>query len=460
MGTKILGSQTISARKLFYLRRTRGDWQMVTEKPSNLTNLLRFFIPLAITWTLMMFTHTIISAGLARTVEPTISTAAYAVALSLAAIFEAPLVMLRQTGMALISSRQSFLTVRLMSAITLLVSLLLVLSIAYIPILGNFVFQSILGVSDELLAPTISAFRVTMWLPLVGGLRCFYQSLILINQKTTYISIGMFVRVGFMVILIFGFTNFHWVVGPLVGAITLVSGIFIEAVNAYWFGRKLIPEGETTLSSRAAWAFYLPLIASSLFVAIGKPFINAGLARMPDAAISLAAFNVASSLAWVLISPSQNVHQVTMVFARKAEDRPLVQNFTLAVATISTALLMGIAFSPLGRWFLSSIIQVPLELVEPTLWGTRILAFFPIIICWLEYNTGLLLIIQATGMVGMGKTFNLITTIAFVLLLAPHMPGAIAAPMAQLIGFISEGLAMQLGLSRQKHRLVQKVNQP
>ena len=56
------------------------------EKNTSLGELLRFFIPLAITWMLMMFTHTIISGGLSRTLSPTVSTAAYAVALSLAAM--------------------------------------------------------------------------------------------------------------------------------------------------------------------------------------------------------------------------------------------------------------------------------------------------------------------------------------------------------------------------------------
>lgn len=423
-----------------------------------LPDLLRFFLPLAVTWMLMMFTHTIISAGLARTVDPTVSTAAYAVALSLGAIFEAPLVMLRQTGMALISSSQSFQVVRRVAAITLIIFMAIVIAIGYVPALGRFVFQDILGVADELLAATMAAFKVTMLLPIVGGLRCLYQSLILINRRTTYISIGMFIRVGFMVVLMYCFSTFRWVVGPLVGAIAIVGGIFIEGINAYWFGRRLIPEGQTTITPRTAWGFYLPLIASSLFVAMGKPFINAGLARMPDAAVSLAAFSVASSFAWVLISPSQNVHQVTMVFGRDPADRPLVRKFAATVAILSTAALVAVSFSPLGRWLLNNLIQVPAELIEPSLWGIRTLALFPLVICWLEYNTGLLLLTQATRLVSLGKTLNLLTTIAFVLTLAPLVPGAIAAPLAQLVGFAAEGVALQFGLSLQKHRLLQKAH--
>lgn len=425
-------------------------------RTSKLHELLRFYFPLAVTWMLMMFTHTIISSGLARTVDPTVSTAAYAVALSLGAIFEAPSVMLRQTGMALISSRQSYQVVRRVAGITLLACMAIVLAIGYVPALGRFVFQDILGVTDELLAATITAFRVTMLLPIASTLRCFYHSLIMLNRRTTYISIGMFIRVGFMIVLIYCFSTYRWVVGPLVGAIAIVGGIFIEGVNAYWFGRKLVPEGETTITPRTAWSFYTPLIASSLFVAMGKPFINGGLARMPNAAVALAAFNVASSFAWVLISTSQNVHQVTMVFGRDPLDRPLVKKFAATVGIVSTAALLAVSLSPLGRWLLTNLIQVPDELIEPSLWGIRTFALFPPVICWLEYNTGLLLLTQASRLVSLGKTVNLLATIAFVLSLAPLVPGAIAAPLAQLIGFASEGLVLQFGLSLQRHRLMQR----
>lgn len=417
----------------------------MTEKRSAMGDLLGFFTPLGITWSLMMFTHTIISAGLSRTVNPTVSTAAYAVALSLAAIAEAPLVMIRQTVMANVSSRQTFQTVRVVLVTTLVCFVGIVLAIAYVPAISRLVLQRMLGVKDELLPATVLAFRVTMFLPLVSGLRCLYQGLITAQRQTKYISAGMFVRVGCMIGLVFTFTRWHWVVGPLVGAITIIGGIGIEGLMAFIFGRKLVPEGEATTTTATVWRFYLPLIASSLLVSMGKPFINAGLARLPDAAVALAAFNVASSLAWVIISPSQTVHQVTMVCGREAADRPVVRRFASRFAMGSTLLLLILGFSPLGRWVLSSLISVPTETLPATLVALRTLAFFPLIICWQEYNTGLLLLSRSTRLVGIGKAMNLAATILFVLLLATHLPGAVAAPMAQMVGFACEGAILHGG---------------
>ncbi|MDP3487593.1 MAG: hypothetical protein Q8S19_06645, partial [Bacillota bacterium] len=111
------------------------------EDKVSLSELLRFFMPLAVTWMLMMFTHTIISGGLSRTLNPTVSTAAYAVALSLAAIAEAPLTMMRQVTLAFVHSRQSFRVVGQVLLATLSFFMLIVLAIGYIAPLGRLVFQ-------------------------------------------------------------------------------------------------------------------------------------------------------------------------------------------------------------------------------------------------------------------------------------------------------------------------------
>jgi len=284
-----------------------------------------------------------------------------------------------------------------------------------------------------------------MFLPLASGLRCIYQGVIMVRRRTTYISTGMFVRVGFMIMLIFAFTRFAWVTGPLVGAITLVGGILVEGTMAYFFGKRIIPAGDAVVASAAVWKFFLPLIASSLMVSMGKPFINAGLARLPDATVALAAFSVASSFAWVFISPTQNVHQLTMVFGRNSINLPLVKRFSVVFTICSSALLLLIAFTPVGRYILQELISVPVEMLQPTLVAVRTLAFFPLIIGWQEYNTGLLLLSQSTRLVGISKATNLLATIGFVVLLAPLLPGAVAAPLAQMVGFFCEGLLLHTG---------------
>ncbi len=417
------------------------------ERAASLPELLRFFAPLAVTWMLMMFTHTIISAGLARTSNPTIATAAYAIALSFGDIFEAPLVMIRQTGIAFITGRESFQTVRQVTLVTIAVFMVIVSAIAYIPPLTRFTFQNILGVTDDLYTAAVLGFRVTMFFPLVSGLRSLYQSVILVNRRTIYISLGVIVRVIFVALVVYGLVRTGLVPGVLVGAIAIVGAVLAEAIPAYHFGSRLLqPDTGTPIAKQTVWRFYLPLIASSLFVTMGKPFINAGLTRMPQATVSLAAFSVASSLAGILISPSHNIHQLTMVFGRSRQNLPLVRKFAISFSLLTTGLLLLVSFSPLGTWILTGLINIPQEMLAPTQLALSVLTCFPLLIGWLEYNTGILLLNQATGIISLGKTLNLLGTIAFVLLLASRLPGPIAAPLAQVVGLGCEGLVLQVGM--------------
>lgn len=416
------------------------------ERAAGLPELLRFFAPLAVTWMLMMFTHTIISAGLARTSNPTIATAAYAIALSFGEIFEAPLVMIRQTGIAFITGRQSFQTVRQVTLVTIAIFMVIVSTIAYIPPLTRFMFQDILGVTNDLYTAAVLGFRVTMFFPLVSGLRSLYQSIILVNRRTIYISLGVIVRVSFVALVVFGLVRTSQVPGVLVGAIAIVGAVLAEAIPASYFGSRLQTDAGSPIATRTVRRFYLPLIASSLFVTMGKPFINAGLTRMPEATVSLAAFSVATSLAGILISPSHNIHQLTMVFGRSQQNLPLVRKFAVGFSFVTTSLLLLVSFSPLGTWILTGPINIPQEMLAPTQLALRLLACFPLLIGWLEYNTGILLLSQSTRIVSLGKTLNLFSTIAFVLLLAPRLPGPIAAPLAQVVGLSSEGLVLQIGM--------------
>ncbi len=57
------------------------------------------------------------------------------------------------------------------------------------------------------------------------------------------------------------------------------------------------------LSARTALKYWLPLEATWLMMAFEGPFVAAIIARLADPKINLAAFGVATSLAWIIESP-------------------------------------------------------------------------------------------------------------------------------------------------------------
>jgi len=390
-----------------------------------------------------MLTHTIISAGLARTYNPAVSLAAYAVALGLSEIFEAPLVLLRQVVVALTHSIQDYKEIRRVSVITMAVLMICVTLISYVPYLSYIVFQKILGVSSELFLDSLIAFRVLMLLPIVSGFRCLYQGLLLLERRTGAILRAMLYRAATMGLIVFAFTRFGWVKGALVGAIALIAGVFIEGAAAYCYGHAAVPK---TLGSQSpkVWRFYIPLLYSALLASAGKPFINSGLARLPDSAQVLAAYSVAASLAWIIISPTLNLHQVVMVFCTSSEEEAQASKFTLLYALASSLTLLFFVVTPAGVFVLGRLMGVPQTMQQAILTTMGWMVPLPLVLSWQEHKTGLLLSSQASGLVGLSKVLNLTITVLAVLLLSHRLYGPVVAPLAQLAGGIAGGAVLQL----------------
>ena len=71
------------------------------------------------------------------------------------------------------------------------------------------------------------------------------------------------------------------------------------AARVFW--NKLRAFGQPSLKEQAL--FYLPLAATAFIIIITHSFFNAGLARLPNPEVLIAAFAVAKSLMHVFQSP-------------------------------------------------------------------------------------------------------------------------------------------------------------
>lgn len=413
---------------------------------------LLFFLPLAITSALMMASHSLISAGLARTINPVQSIAAYSVALNLAAIFEAPLIQARQMTMTLPRDRTSHGRIRRLALIALMVSVGSELLIAFTP-LGSLVFGRLLRVPSELLQLTIRNFWVVMILPLFSAVRTFYQGVIIREKQTVSITVAMVVRIVLMCVLVYSFTQWGWVKGGYVGGITLITGVGIEMIFATYKGLHLLRQQHAkhdesqAVSTSQAWRFYYPLAAAAIMASSAKPFINAGLARGSNATLALAAYSVAWSLGWIVVSPVQNIHQVTIVFGPQPGGDRHVRRFAIGFGALASAVLLATSFSPLGRLILGSWIGVPEALLAPTLVNLQMMSAIPIIFGWLEYTTGTLLLAKATRLISLAKVVNLTGTMLAVgsMVAFSGWWSMVIGPLSQIAGSLAEGIVLTVG---------------
>lgn len=107
--------------------------------PVSLRRLFLFFIPMGISVLLINLSHVIINGTLARSSNPEIILAGYALAMSLLVVTEKPAVLFRQTCSALVRDRTSFRAVRSVSFYVFGAALVFGGLVAYTP-LGHWIF--------------------------------------------------------------------------------------------------------------------------------------------------------------------------------------------------------------------------------------------------------------------------------------------------------------------------------
>lgn len=419
--------------------------------------ILKFFAPLALTSMLMMSSHSLGSKAMVNTSNPALSLAAMSVAQSLALMFEGAVIVARQTGVALVKSRQSWYTVLRLFQLVVLALIAAKLVIAFTP-LGLVIFRDLLGAPPDVALHAVYVFRFFLIFPAISCLRMLYHSLILIHKRTVYTTIAMVCRIMVMITATVIFMTVPTGLGGGVGAIVLMGGIGTEAVVSYLAGRRLVrhlddhPDmnGALPLALSQAFRFYLPLAISGIVVNMSRLAVSAGLARTSMPTISLAAYQVSWTLSWAAISPITAVHQITAVFARGQNRSLRVKRFVTTAAVASCALLVAFVVSGAAEHVLRQWIGVNEELVKPALWSIALMAPVPLIIGWSEMLTGALLATRDSLSISTGRVVYVAFSSSAALLGAQIAPalGAALAPIAISAGTFAEMVFLLLRAQR------------
>ncbi|RAV08329.1 multi antimicrobial extrusion protein MatE [Paenibacillus contaminans] len=423
------------------------------ERAVSYPKLFAFFIPLGLSASLVTISHVIINSTLARSAQPELIIASYAVAMSLIGLAERPAVLLRQTCSALVRDRRSF---RAMSAIAWYVFLCIFaygILISYTPI-GNWVFANFFGVEDEQLSAVIDVYRILMYVSIFSGLRCLYHGLIIYNRRTTWLTIGMVIRLLVMYAIAQYYLMTDQVTSGRVGAVIFLAGMMIECLVSVLEGRSLlrkkIPEEleeHPVKRQRDVFSFYRPLLYSSFIAVIIGPSITAVLGKTDQMELSIASFAIAGSLTQLVQSFFSYIHQIVLNFYRIDQTR--VFRFTLFMAFIPTLLIGLLSYTPAGPLFLQHVMGVNEQLLHASLQTLRIFMIMTLLFPWLDYCNGILMLKGQTKVMVWSQAANVTVTVSTLLICITATPGwnAMIGALAQSLGFAGE-LAVVLVLLR------------
>ena len=405
------------------------------------SRIFRLWLPLAISFELMMLEGPSVQGAMGRLAAPTLNLAAWGLAFSLALLVESPVIMLLATAIALVRDEDSYKALRrfvltLMAACTVLTAL-----VAFTP-LFDFIAGHIMGQPAPIVAAARPALQLMLFWTAAIAWRRFYQGVLVRAGQTRLVSLGTAVRLTVTLAVAGGLLRWGHLPGVEVGAITLMAAVILEAVAVTFFAlpvarRHLLnhhsPEA-VPLTQAAILRFHLPLAATTLLTLLAPPLTAAALARLAMRHETLAAWPVASMLLLVLRGPGLALQEIAISQSRRAEARPALRRFTTMVGLVSTAVALLLALTPLLDHYMGAILHLPPELRAFVRVGVVLGSPLPLLTALGSWARGVLVAAGRTQAVYRGMGVNLVTHVAVLLAgIALRLPGMAVASVAFLL---------------------------
>jgi len=337
----------------------------------SLRRIFTVWWPLAASWALMSVELPALSAVIARLHDPEIHLAAYGgVVFPLALIIESPIIMLLAASTALSKDWDSFCLVRryMMAAGALLTVFHVI--VAFTP-LYYVIVKGILGVPQEIVEPArIGMMIMTPWTWSIAYRR-FHQGVLIRFGHSKAVGQGTMVRLGSDLLLLLVGYLVGTIPGVVVGTSAVALGVISEAVYIGWVTRpvlryELMPAKsmEKPLTWRAFWAFYIPLMMTSLLMLLANPIGSAALSRMPEALESLAVWSVVTGLIFILRSLGIAYNEVVVALLEETGSYANLKRFAELLSGATTLILFLIAATPFSILWFSRITALSPELAD------------------------------------------------------------------------------------------------
>lgn len=422
----------------------------------NRRRIFWLWLPLAVSFTLMMLEGPSVQSAIARLGDPETNLAAFGLVLSLSLIIESPVIMLISTSIALARDTQSYRALRsfvvvLIGGLTLLTGL-----VAWTP-LYDVVVSGLLGIPETISTAARPGLRIMLLWTAAIGWRRFYQGILVRHGLTQRVSYGTAIRLGSAILTAFLLVRWGRVSGVQVGAYALMAGVLSEALATYLFALPLVrrvfaaptESANQPLTWQAIMRFHVPLAATSLLTLLVQPLTAAALARLTLPKLTLAAWPVVFTTLLVLRGWGMALQETTIAQANDRRALLPLRDFTLLVAVTTSLVTAVIAWTPLLNWYLGQVIGLNPNLHGLVRSGLQIGVLLPALTALTSWLRGLLVAAKTTKAIYQGMALNLLVNgLALLAGVWLQLPGILVAAVALLLAISVEYLYLQRRYAR------------
>ena len=422
-----------------------------------------FWLPLAATWLMMAVEGPFIAAVVARLPLATYNLAAFGVALSFALIAESPIIMLMSASTALVSGRNSYLSLRRFTW-TLNVSITLAMGAGLYPPVFQWIAYDLIHLPELVGRLTYVASILFLPWPAAIGFRRFYQGILIRSHLTRRVAYGTVVRIVTMstTALVLALNG---VGGAYTGAAAASVGVVCEGVATRLMCLRVVrslmreraaDSADQTLSGRTILRFYTPLAMTSLLALGVHPLVTFFLGKSRLALESLAVLPVVNSLVFVFRSIGLSFQEVGIaLLGRNGEGYRSLRRFALTLFFAVIGGLSLIAFGPFAEIWFVSISGLNPYLARLAILPTQLLVVLPGLTVLIAFQRAVLVKVQRTGAIIRATAMEVVVLVLILYGLISRLEwvGIVAAAIAYTGG----RLVAVLYLARRQNHQVRRL---
>ena len=196
------------------------------------------------------------------------------------------------------------------------------------------------------------------------------------------------------------------------------------------------------LSPRGIFAFWAPLAATWVMMAVEGPYLAAVVARLPEPTLGLAAYGVAIAMAVLIEAPVIMLLSASTALVEDGTSYRRLRTFAHGLNAFSTLLLLLVLVPPVHRGLMIGALGLPQDLAHLTYGALWCFLPWPAAIGYRRFWQGVLIRSGRTRLVAGGTVVRLVAMSAAAIGFAvfTDLPGAAVGASALSFGVVAEAV--------------------
>ena len=421
---------------------------------ASIRDAYKFFLPLMLTAELMMLSHAMVVAFLARMPDPAPVLAAFSIAFYLHATIGSPVWACQIVALSFIRDRASLRTLLIFSFQTAALVAWIWFLIGATPV-GDWFFTTLFGASESVARSAKLCTLIAFFMVPCVLVRSLAYALMMTMRRTMLVTYGSGIRIVVLFVLLSFLTSRHQ--GAAIGILALLGCIVVETLYAVWVARRFFLALPTRIADpptyRRLWQFSWPIMLMQIAESGVSFTVNFFLGRLVRPELALAAFGVLDSIVRVLLSPLRNLILTAQTLLHVRADIHVLVVFAGQVAVIFCFTMLLFFIPPVRNWILFEVIGLPLEIATQVASALQVSSLLALCMAAACLTRGLLIVSHNTGVIAITSVLRLAAVVVAGVLgvTLGATNGAMLGIIALIAAFATEAVILTSYLLRLGH---------